>query len=85
MRTERPPATEQLERVVSELGREPPAEPNARALWVAALINARPDLGVAMEIRPAVLTARSTSRRMSMAEDGLRESIARLQKGPTDA
>ena len=85
MRTERPPATEQLEKVVSELGREPPAEPNARALWVAALINARPDLGVAMEIRPAVLTARSTSRRMSMAEDGLRESIARLQKGPTDA
>ena len=38
----------------------PPADkPHRRAMWVAALINPLPALGVALEIRPAVLQASS--------------------------
>lgn len=68
----------QLESIIDELGPMPSAL-NARACYIAALINPLPALGVALEIRPAVITARSTSRRLSMAEDGLRDSIRRLK------
>jgi hypothetical protein len=72
----------QLDGVRRDLG-EMPETPNARALWIAGFINPLPALGVALEIRPGVLTARSTERRLIMAEQGLRDSIARLQKpGP---
>jgi hypothetical protein len=71
-----------LDGVRRDLG-EMPETPNARALWIAGFINPLPALGVAMEIRPGVLTARSTERRLIMADQGLRDSISRLQKpGP---
>ena len=61
----------QLDAIQASLGAMPEAL-NARAVHIAALVNPLPALGVALEIRPAVLTARTTSRRLSMAEDGLR-------------
>jgi hypothetical protein len=73
-----------LDKVLCDLGPTPPASaPNALALWVAGLLNPHPALGVALEIRPAVLTARTTSRRLSMAKQGLEDSIKRLRRpGP---
>jgi hypothetical protein len=71
-----------LDGIRIDLG-EMPENPNARALWIAGFINPLPALGVAMEIRPGVLTARSTERRLIMADQGLRDSISRLQRpGP---
>jgi hypothetical protein len=71
-----------LDGVFRDLG-EMPDTPNARALWIAGVVNPQPALGVALEIRPSVLTARSTERRLIMVDQGLRDSIARLQKpGP---
>ena len=69
-----------LRGIVHDLGCSIPEEPNARALWVAALINPLPALGVALEIRPAVLTARTTSRRLLVAQQGLQDSIDRMQR-----
>jgi len=69
-----------LRGIAHDLGCSIPDEPNARALWVAALINPLPALGVALEIRPAVLTARTTSRRLSVAKQGLRDSIDRMRR-----
>jgi hypothetical protein len=71
-----------LDGIRIDLG-EMPENPNARALWIAGFINPLPALGVALEIRPSVLTARSTERRLIMADKGLRDSISRLQRpGP---
>ena len=72
----------QLRGIVHDLGCSIPDAPNARALWVAALINPLPALGVALEIRPAVLTARTTSRRLLLAQQGLRDSIDRMRRSP---
>jgi len=69
-----------LRGIVEDLGCSIPDEPNARAVWVAALINPYPALGVALEIRPAVLTARTTSRRLRIANQGLRDSIDRMRR-----
>ena len=81
-RTHREREPGQLDQLLADLG-PAPAGPNAYAAWVAALINPLPALGVALEVRPAVLTARTTARRLRMAEFGLRDSIARLQRpGP---
>lgn len=67
--------------VLTDLGQIPPPEkPSARALWVAGLINPLPALGVALEIRPAVLTAASVQARLRAARLGLEDSIARLQR-----
>ena len=61
----------------------PPSRPNVRALWIAGVMNPMPALGVALEIRPSVLTARSTERRLMLVDQGLRDSISRLQRpGP---
>jgi len=69
-----------LDSIRQDLGPLPKADkPNERALWVSGLINPLPALGVAIEIRPAVLTARTTSRRLIMAEYGIRDSIDRLR------
>jgi hypothetical protein len=72
----------QLRGIVHDLGCSIPEEPNARAVWVAALINPLPALGVALEIRPAVLTARTTSRRLRVAQQGLQDSIDRMRCSP---
>ncbi|KAL1507038.1 hypothetical protein AB1Y20_007900 [Prymnesium parvum] len=67
----------QIDGVLDDLG-PMPEEPNARALWVAGLINPLPALGVALEIRPAALMASSTEERLAVVEMGLRDSIRRL-------
>ena len=74
----------QLDRIIDGLGAVPPPEaPNALAIYAAALINPQPALGVALEVRPAVLTALTTQRRGSMVWQGLTDSIERLQRsGP---
>ena len=52
----------QLKGVLADLG-PMPEPPGQRAMWVAALINPLPGLGVAYEIRPAMLDARSVEER----------------------
>jgi hypothetical protein len=83
--TGRERSPDQIKTLLADLGPMPDAEyPDDRALWVAALINPLPALGVAMEIRPATLEATSASERLEVAETGLLDSIARLKRpGPT--
>ena len=75
----------QMERLLGDLGPMPEAEsPDDRALWVSALINPLPALGVALEIRPAALSASSALERVEVAQTGLLDSIERLKRpGPT--
>jgi len=64
-----------------ELGEMPPAaRPSDRALWVAALLCPVTSFGVAPEIRPAVLSAPSSSARVGLVEAALEESIERLRR-----
>ena len=70
---------DQLNNLFRDLGPMPPAEDcDDRAIWLAALINPLPALGVALEIRPAVLTAQATSTRLEVALAGLKSSISHL-------
>jgi hypothetical protein len=70
-----------LDGILTDLGAMPRAErPNARALWCAGLVNPHPALGVALEVRPAVLTARSTARRLTMMRMALEDSLDRLRR-----
>lgn len=58
---------DQLSNLFRDLGPIPPPEDcDDRAMWVAALINPLPALGVALEIRPAVLSAQSTTTRLQV-------------------
>lgn len=69
----------QVARIIRDLGDLPDAnDPYDRALWVAALINPLPALGVAMEIRPAVLQATSTANALAVVTSGILSSIAHL-------
>ena len=71
----------QLELIESHLGPMPPSSEPARvAAWVAALINPIPALGVAYEIRPALLMARDTKGMLRVARDGVVTSIERLRR-----
>jgi len=65
-----------VDRVLKELGAMPTGL-NARAMYVAALLSTLPD--VSYDIRPAVITADTTSRRLSLAEQGLLDSIKSLE------
>lgn len=47
-------------------------------MWVAALINPLPALGVAMEIRPAVLQASSAAGALAVVTSGIQSSIAHV-------
>jgi len=72
----------QLELIKSHIGEMPPRnEPARRATWVASLINPIPALGVAYEIRPALLMARDTLTMLTVATEGIRLSIERLRQG----
>jgi hypothetical protein len=69
----------QLELIQRDLGPIPPAtNPDARAMWVAALINPLPALGVALEIRPSILSASTTAERVLIAKKGITSSINHL-------
>ena len=70
-----------LDLVKSHIGDVPPVEEPARlAAWVGALINPIPALGVAYEIRPALLMARDTRGMLKVATEGITLSIERLRK-----
>ena len=74
-----------LDGVKLDLGPRPNAraQPTAFAprfaLWVAALLNPLPALGVAPELRASVLMAASAEQRLVVVERGLRRSIANLR------
>jgi len=70
-----------LDGVKLDLGPRPDAraQPTAFALWVAALLNPLPALGVAPELRASVLMAVSAEQRLLVVERGLRRSIANLR------
>ena len=69
----------QLDRILTDLGpMPPPADPDELALYVAALINPLPALGVAYEIRPAMLVAKSAAERLQIARVGIEKSIGHL-------
>eukprot|EP00927_Polykrikos_kofoidii_P031794 TRINITY_DN2725_c0_g3_i1.p1 TRINITY_DN2725_c0_g3~~TRINITY_DN2725_c0_g3_i1.p1 ORF type:complete len:420 (+),score=82.13 TRINITY_DN2725_c0_g3_i1:112-1371(+) len=58
------------------LGAAPPPEmPGELAFWIGACINPVPPLGVAPEIRPALLAAATVAERLEVARQGLEESI----------
>ncbi|CAE7686063.1 unnamed protein product, partial [Symbiodinium necroappetens] len=66
----------QLADILKDLGDMPEAKaPGELAIWVAALVNPIPALGVAYEIRPAVLSASSVRERLEVAIEGIRGSI----------
>ncbi|KAG8461290.1 hypothetical protein KFE25_010477 [Diacronema lutheri] len=69
----------QLDALLADLGPMPSSgDADERALWCAALINPLPALGVAFEIRPAVLTADSVELRLQIVRGALERSIAHL-------
>ena len=75
-----------VERVLGDLGPMPPAsEADARALWVAGLINPLPPLALTpvmelrLEVRPKVLSAAAGVARVEAARDGVVEALRRLR------
>lgn len=69
----------QLDGILDDLGPMPlPEDAEKLAFWVAALVNPLPGLGVALEIRPAVLSSRSVSERLTVVLSGIKDSIGRL-------
>jgi len=70
----------QIDRLLLDLGVMPPSEePSQRALWVGALINPLPAMGVALEIRPSLLTARTPEQRVDVALQGIEKSIQHMR------
>lgn len=69
-----------LSMVLESLGPCPtPDRPGTLALWLAALINPIPPLGVAPEVRPRVLLSGSADERLAVVYAGLARSIAILE------
>jgi hypothetical protein len=70
----------QIDALLEQLGDIPPAEePSECAFWVGALINPLPAMGVALEIRPALLTAKTAEQRVEVAIDGIFKSIRHME------
>jgi len=74
----------QLKLIQSHIGPmpDPRTQPAELACWVAALINPIPALGVAFEIRPALLLAPTVSDMIGIAMKGLALSCEKLRQGP---
>jgi Lon protease-like protein len=69
----------QIARLLEQIGEiPPPEEPTERALWVGALINPIPAMGVAMEVRPQLLIAKKAEDRVQLALDGILKSIKHM-------
>jgi hypothetical protein len=69
----------QIDKLLQQLGDIPPEyEPSERAFWVGALINPLPGMGVAMEIRPALLLSKRAEERVQIALDGILKSIRHM-------
>jgi hypothetical protein len=68
-----------LAAVLDDLGALPPARcPSRRALWVGALVNPLPGLGVAPEVRPRLLASSTARRRVTVAAAAIDDSLAYL-------
>lgn len=66
----------QIDRLLEDIGEMPPPEdPSALAFWVGALINPLPSMGVATEIRPSLLSAKTAEDRVQIVLDGIFKSI----------
>lgn len=75
----------QMERVLNDLGPMPDAAEGAAddcALWVGALINPIPAIGVCKEVRAQLLAAEPGKRRVEWALAALRDSIKRMRERP---
>ena len=71
----------QIDTLLHQLGELPSAdEPTERAFWIGALINPIPAMGVALEIRPALLTATKVEDRVDIALQGITQSIQHMSK-----
>lgn len=71
----------QLSQTLRSLGAMPGTNlPSQRALYVAALVNPIPALGVAPEIRPPVLLATTALERFQVVNAGIQDSIDYLSK-----
>lgn len=69
----------QIDKILRDLGDMPPTEePSDRAFWVGALINPIPAMGVALEVRPTLLTAETATERVTVALDGIERSIGHM-------
>ena len=69
----------QIDKLLDQLGEFPPEDqPSERAFWIGALINPLPALGVAMEIRPSLLMAKSAEDRVDVALGGIWGSIKHM-------
>ena len=69
----------QIDRLLEVLGPIPDdTSPTERALWIGALINPLPAMGVALEIRPALLNANTAEERVRIALDGLLGSVRHM-------
>lgn len=72
----------QIDQLLKDLGPIPSwEEPSDCAFWIGALINPIPAMGVALEIRPKLLVAKSPEERTQIALDGIWNSIQHMQ-GP---
>lgn len=69
----------QIDELLACIGDIPPSdEPTERAFWVGALINPLPAMGVSLEIRPSLLTAKNAETRVDVALDGILRSIRHM-------
>lgn len=73
----------QIDNLLEELGEMPSwQEPSECALWVGALINPTPAIGVAYDIRQPLLLAATAQERTQIALDALWNSIQRMDPSP---
>ena len=71
----------QLDQILRDLGPCPPAsQPDAACLWLAALLNPLPALGVAPEIRGHVLCRRGWDARQDALLRGLQPSLQNVER-----
>lgn len=74
----------QIDNLLNDLGEYPSSSsPSEQAFWVGALINPIPAMGVALEIRPQLLTAKTVEERVDIALEGIQRSIAHMDGSQT--
>jgi hypothetical protein len=74
----------QIDTLLQEIGPvpPPPEEPTNLSLYVGALINPLPAMGVALEVRPSLLLANTPEERVDIAVEGIQKSIRHMQGEP---
>jgi hypothetical protein len=76
----------QLDRILRDLGPCPSIDdPDAVCLWLAALLNPLPALGVAPEIRPHMLLARNWVERFGILQSAIDASLDKVRSPSTSA